>query len=237
MKTSRFAFGFLLLLAAALPAPAAFQSAQPGPDNPQPQFPAALTAEGITRGRALVAISIDETGRVKDMLPLAYSNIRFARASMEALQDWRFTPAQVDGQPVPVQTEMSFDYTLEGAVISTNVLNHFFFDNFDDIGDYALVYRPAAPERLDGPPVRVAGEDPRYAKAAAKNGVRGRVQVRFYIDEHGGVRLPAVANPADPYLMEQAVGAVRTWKFSPVTSRGRPVLVIARQDFDFGGDR
>ncbi len=237
MKTSPCVLLSFALAASAISAFAAFQSAQPLPGNTQPLYPPALVMDGITRGRAYIAVSIDETGRVKEMLPLAYSNIRFARASMEALREWRFAPAQVDGQPVPVQTEMSFEYTLEGAVITTNMLNHFFFDSFDNIGDYALVYRPGQSSRLDRPPVRISGEAPKYATAAAKDGVRGRVEVRFYIDENGAVRLPAVSASANPYLAEQAVEALRNWKFEPVTSRGQPVLITATQEFNFDAGR
>jgi len=50
--------------------------------------------------------------------------------------------------------------------------------------------------------------------------------------------MPAIATAGEhPYLAEQAVLAVRHWKFAPPTSKGRPVLVAAAQEFDFGGDR
>jgi outer membrane biosynthesis protein TonB len=61
------------------------------------------------------------------------------------------------------------------------------------------------------------------------------VQVHFYIDEKGVVRMPAVQNGPHPYLMEMAVEAMKGWKFEPPTSRGRPVLVAAAQTFEFGG--
>jgi TonB family protein len=64
--------------------------------------------------------------------------------------------------------------------------------------------------------------------------VRGVVVVRFYIDEEGNVRLPSVTGQADGYLVEQALTAVREWKFAPVTSGGQPVLVAAQQEFNFG---
>lgn len=200
-----------------------------------PQYPVALAADGITKGRAVLAISIDETGRVRDSLPLAYTDARFARTAQEVLADWRFAPARIDGEPVPVQLEVSFDFKLEGAVITANIANHFVFDGFDHAGPNALVYQPGRLARLDATPVRVGGDDPRYAQAAKKDGVRGPVTVRFYIDEQGTVRLPAVITATNPYLMDQAVAAVRTWKFKPVTQRGEPVLVVAEQQFHFGG--
>jgi len=238
MKIRRLFVSLSMFVATALASAATFRSAQPLPGNPLPDYPLALTFEGITRGRAYVGVSIDETGKVKDLLPLAYSHIRFSRASIDALREWRFTPATLDGEPVPVQTEIKFDYTLQGAVITTNIVNHCLYDAFDNLGDYALSYRPANPDRLDRTPQRIGGEDPHYATAAQKDGIRGRVQVRFYIDEKGQVRLPAATNAeANPYLLEQAVSAVRTWKFDPVTSGGRPVLVLAEQEFNFGDNR
>jgi TonB family protein len=84
-------------------------------------------------------------------------------------------------------------------------------------------------------PTRIVGDAPRYAVEAAKQGVRGSVAVYFYIDEKGEVRMPAVQTGPHPYLMEIAVDALKSWKFEPPTSRGRPVLVAAAQIFDFGG--
>jgi len=227
----------LLLAATALAAPAAFQSVQSLPDNPMPIYPVGLRFDGITRGRAVLAVSIDADGHVKDMLPLAYTNERFARTSMDALRDWRFSPARLDGVAVPVQLELTFDYTLEGAVISSNMNDHYLFDRFEYAGDNALSYQPTAAGRADHPPVRVSGAAPGYAVNAEQEGIHGRVTVRFYIDEKGEVRLPSVTTSANPYLMEQAMTAVRSWKFEPVTKRGQPVLVVAQQEFNFGGGK
>lgn len=232
MKPTALLAGALLL--AAVQATAAFQSAQLLPDNRQPQYPVALSMEGITRGRALVSASIDATGRVTDTLVLAYTNDRFAHNAVDVLKDWRFAPARLDGEAVPVQTEILFDYTLTGAVITTNICDHFLFDRFENAGDHRLVYQPGDARRLDAVPVKLEGAAPSYATLAEKEGVRGHVRVRFYIDETGAVRQPAIASPAHPYLAEQAVAAVRTWKFRPATERGRPVLIAASQDFAFG---
>jgi TonB family protein len=227
----------LLFAALALSALAAFEPARPLPENVMPRFPAAMTFEGITHGRAVIAVSIDAEGRVQETLPLAYSNLHFARVSQEALKEWRYTPARQDGMPVPVQMELKFDYIAEGAVVTSNITNNFLYARFEEIGENSLAYRPGIPAEIDRVPTRISGGSPKYATAAAKDGVQGRVRVRFYIDEQGAVRQPAVSAEAHPYLAEQAVAAVRDWKFEPVTSHGRPVLVLAEQEFDFGGGR
>ncbi|HWA24281.1 MAG TPA: TonB family protein [Lacunisphaera sp.] len=236
MKSPRL-IAFLSALAFALPASAAFESAKIGPGNTLPQYPSGLTLLGITKGYAVVAVSIDAEGKVQDTLVLAYTQPQLARAAREAVSSWTFIPARLDGSPVPVRTELRFDFTVEGAVISSNITNHFMFDAFDQLGDGAPVYRPGRIAELDRMPERLAGESPRYALQAAKAGIRGKVEVHFYIDEQGGVRLPAVSAGTDLYLMEQALAAVRNWRFAPPTAYGRPVLVAAAQEFDFGDAR
>ena len=226
---------FAALLLPATPGLAQFESVRFHPDNPTPAYPPSLQMAGITRGSAVVAVSIDTEGKVQDAMVLAHTNERLADSALAALREWRFIPARLDGTPVPVQTELRIDFSLEGAVITTNMMNHFFFDNIDGAGDTAVTSHLCPANRLDRPPQRLAGDSPHYAGAADKGGVKGRVLVHFYIDGNGEVRFASAMPAGHPYLMEQAVAAVRRWKFEPPTSRGRPVLVAAVQEFNFGG--
>jgi len=64
----------------------------------------------------------------------------------------------------------------------------------------------------------------------------GKVSVEFYIDETGRVRMPSVdleTNEAYEDLSATAIAAVGQWQFEPPTVKGRPVLVVAHQDFTF----
>lgn len=224
---------FAALLTLALPASAQFESARFHPDNVMPPYPPSLQMAGVTRGNVVVAVTIDPEGKVQDAMVLAHTQERLADTALTALRGWRFIPARLDGTPVPIQTELTIEFSLEGAVISTNMINHFFFDNMPGMGDMAVTSHLCPANRLDRLPQRLEGESPRYADAAGKDGVRGRVRVHFYIDERGEVRFACAEPAGHPYLLEQAVQAVRRWKFEPPTSRGRPVLVAAVQDFDF----
>ncbi len=234
MKTPRL-LSLAALLLTVLPASAQFESARLHPDNVMPAYPPSLQTAGITRGYAIAAVSIDTEGKVQDAMILAHTNARLAEVTRQALAEWRFIPARLDGTPVPVQTELKIEFSLEGAVITSNLLNHFFFDNLEGMGDTAVQTVLCPATRLDRLPQLVTGDSPHYAEQAGKEGVRGRVQVHFYIDERGEVRFACAEPAGHPYLLEQAVQAVRRWKFDPPTSRGRPVMVAAVQEFDFGG--
>jgi TonB family protein len=234
MKTI-FPLLFATLLLSAVPCLAQFESVRFDPDNTMPPYPPSLLMDGITRGYAIVAVCIDTEGKVQDAMVLAYTHPQLADTALKALFGWRFIPARYHGAPVPVQTELKIEFTVEGAVISSNLLNHFFFDNFEGMGDRAVTTHVCPAAALDRLPQRIAGDPPHYAEAADKDGVRGRVRVHFYIDERGEVRFVCAQPDGHPYLIEQAVEAVRKWKFEPPTSRGEPVLVAAVQDFSFGG--
>lgn len=223
------------LLAPAVPGPAQFESVRFHPDNVMPPYPPTLVTDGITRGHAVVAASIDAEGKVQDAMVLAYTNRRLADTAVQALRGWRFIPARYGGNPVPVQTELKIEFDLQGAVITSNLINHFFFDRMEGVGDHAVTTQLRRVSELDRIPQRIAGPAPRYAEAADQDGVHGRVRVHFLIDEQGEVRFASALPEGHPYLLERAVEAVRQWKFDPPTSRGEPVLVAAVQEFTFGG--
>jgi TonB family protein len=60
------------------------------------------------------------------------------------------------------------------------------------------------------------------------------VTVEFYIDEQGNVRMAAVPREsAGDIYAAAAVAAVEQWRFEPPLRKGRPVLVLAQQEFNF----
>jgi outer membrane biosynthesis protein TonB len=59
------------------------------------------------------------------------------------------------------------------------------------------------------------------------------VTIEFFIDETGAVRLPAGVTTENKVLTALALDAVKQWKFTPPTTRGKGVLVKASQVFNF----
>lgn len=196
-----------------------------------PQLSPVMLMEGITQGKVVVAIEVSAEGKLTDFLVLAHTHPALARNCINALKLWKYVPARIDGVPVPVLTELTIHFSAEGVVISRNMM---------DLDDFmqrmverrlALTRRPAS--ALDSAPVVLTKVAPKYAREAEEQGVRGEVTVHFYIDEKGAVRMPSVEGEPHPYLAQQALDAVRVWRFTPATSRGKPVMVSARQNFSF----
>jgi len=197
-----------------------------------PQYSPIMQMDGTTEGKVVLAIDVSAKGELTDVLVVGYTHPALVRPCVEALKEWRITPARLDGIAVPVQTELAIDFKAEGVVIS-HAGPADYEQKFHRIFGYPLQHVARSANELDRPPERVSATAPLYAKEAEKEGVRGTVQVHFYIDETGAVRMPSVEESAHPYLAEVAVKAVRGWHFEPAMANGKPVVVAARQEFDF----
>ncbi|HEY5079312.1 MAG TPA: energy transducer TonB, partial [Opitutaceae bacterium] len=100
----------------------------------------------------------------------------------------------------------------------------------------ALAYRVCTLDQLDRIPTPTKIVKPSYTPEKAHGRHLSHLTVEFYIDDSGHVRLPAVSretNEADEELSAAAVTAVEQWQFEAPVSRGKPVFVLAHQDFDF----
>ncbi len=198
-----------------------------------PVFSPSLIAHGVTEGRVALAIAVDANGTVTDWLALGYSHEQLIAPCVEALKHWKITPARVDGQPVPAQTELVIEVSSTGTLRTHNVLEEASAQQAR-MGFTRFAHHVRTPKEIDHAPVAVATAAPKYAEEAKQDGVHGKVEVRFYIDETGAVRMPSVVDDPPAYLAEKALEAVRQWKFEPPTVHGTPVLVAASQDFNFG---
>ncbi len=101
-------------------APPATEAAAPAPQLTkapellhfvQAEYPAEAAAQGLTASvRFLVTIA--EDGGVADVQPTEAAGHGFDEAALAAVRQFRFSPAEVDGKPAPVQVEYVYHFTL-----------------------------------------------------------------------------------------------------------------------------
>lgn len=95
---------------------AAGPAAQPLPlsgRTPGPRYPPAALRRRES-GTVLVRVDVDTSGRAARVALEQRSGSRdLDRAALEAVRDWRFQPAQRDGQPVPGSLVIPIDFRLE----------------------------------------------------------------------------------------------------------------------------
>jgi TonB family protein len=241
MKTPIFSF----LLIAAVGVGAAVANAQPGApldykpmkviQTVQPIYPREAAQLGLTNGEAHVSIQVDATGKLTDYLVTAYSYPAFAERSVSAIKQWDYEPAYIDGHARGATVDLTFHYQSTGIVVVDLSVNSYPEVRRFEIMPNAKSYRVCTLRELDRIPTPTKIVKPVYPQELARRHPVS-VTVDFYIDEKGHVRLPAVSREsveASDQLAGAAVNAVSQWEFEPPLSRGRPVLVLARQLFTF----
>jgi TonB family protein len=199
-------------------------------------FPRSLVGLGLKSGAASIAIAVDEKGQMTDYLVTAYTHPLFAENAVTALKKWKFEPAQIHGIPRNSKADLTFKFELEGVVVvSVSSLS------VSEIIKYKLApmsqaYTACTLAQLDRIPTPTKIVNPSYPGELARSSRGGKVSVEFYIDEQGHVRMPSTSPEtieANEELASIAVAAVGQWQFDPPMQKGRPVLVLAQQDFTF----
>jgi TonB family protein len=196
------------------------------------RFPVLLNDSSVMNGDATVAIHVDQDGRLTDCLVTGYSRREFADTAVAALKEWSFVPSRVNGVPWPSVQEVHFDISRTGVVISVSGFD-FVMDRVDEMAEDSYAYRSHTLRELDRIPTPVHVVSP-VSPALVPGVKRHTVAVDFYIDEKGMVRMPSVARAdVGTAWAASALDAVRQWRFEPPLYRGRPTLVLVRQEFNF----
>ncbi len=198
----------------------------------EPYMPSSLLHEGITEGHARIAIRVTADGALADTLVTGYSDPRLSTSALNALKKWHFTPATVDGEPVGVITELHFTFEGGGVLINVNAAEALAL--YAKFNNNPNAYAICTLKDIDRIPVPLNAKPPYYPKRWKDEGIRGSVEVEFFIDETGNVRMPHLISADHIALADIACEAVTQWKFEPPTRQGQAVAVRARQQFTFG---
>jgi TonB family protein len=200
------------------------------------RFPNSLIAVGIKSGAASIAIAVDDSGKLTDYVVTAYTHPAFADNAVAALKKWTFEPAQIHGSPRNSKSDLTFRFEVEGVVVVTlTPITYVELRRFQMAPD-SQAFAAVSLGQLDRIPTPSKIVNPIYPTGLARRTRGGHVSVEFYIDPTGHVRIPSVTretNEANEELAAIAVTTVAQWEFEPPMVKGRPVLVQAKQDFEF----
>ncbi len=78
--------------------------------SPSPDYPAILKGKRRIRGVCVVGLIVDEHGRVHDLHVTQSLDPRLDQSAIDAVKQWRFRPAKMDGKPVAVFTSVDVNF-------------------------------------------------------------------------------------------------------------------------------
>lgn len=194
------------------------------------QFPVRALNQGITNGEAWLFVEVDREGKLGDVLAFVHSGADFAHAAMDAIKQWRFTPARFAGESVASINRMNVHFEVNGVTTHTKMP-----DQSDEraFPGERFTYRPFALPELDRTPKAISQPSPVYPQDWIRQGKAGVVMVDYFIDEAGRTRFPRVVGAPDELLGASAVAAVKRWQFEPPSRQGQRVLAQVRQEIHF----
>lgn len=82
--------------------------------GPTPAYPISLREQGV-RGRVVLEYYVDETGRVRMPIVAETENELLSGLSLQAVEQWQFSPPSSRGQPVLVHVRQAFLFGTEKA--------------------------------------------------------------------------------------------------------------------------
>jgi TonB family protein len=194
----------------------------------QPVYPP-LARQARIQGTVILRATITTSGDVVN-LQLISGHPMLAPAAIEAVKQWKYRPYMLNGEAVPVQTEIQVNFRLADepdAVVgdSPGMINF----------KPPVTCRPeAASDTATSPCVRVSEAvmratriqkvDPNYPPLALQTRIQGEVILNVFIDTNGDISDVKLIS-GHPTLSPAAIEAVRQWRYTPYLLNGSPVNV------------
>lgn len=193
----------------------------------KPVYPPEVLAKGA-QGVQILEATISETGTVRNSLSLRSTDPSLIVAATEAVLQWKFTPAVLDGAPKPVLMTVTVNFAASAASSMA------FVAGATTTGKAPAEW-PAGAVRVGGnirQPMKMVDVKPVYPDLAQKARVQGVVIVEALIGQDGRVEGARVLRSI-PLLDQAALDAVRQWEFNPTLMNGVPVPVIMTLTVNF----
>lgn len=178
------------------------------------EFPHQLSAYEITDTVAIDAI-VSPEGRVKKAKAVSGKLDALKEAAEKTVRKWAFEPYLINGTPVPVHTEITFNFN--------NTLDQY----RDPSGD--------VPVHLDEKTAQgliAKGVNPEYPSDARLGRIQGAVELRVIVGEEGRVHALHIIK-GHPMLAAAAYNAVRQWEFKPYVENGKTLPVDTNMTVTF----
>jgi TonB family protein len=182
--------------------------------SPKVEFPPELAAYELADSVA-IALTITPDGRVKNAKAVSGKNERIKEAATTMTKRWAFQPYLVNGNPVPVRTEITLKFD--------NTLDHYADPSgeipvpLDEIASHALIVKQVPPQ---------------YPEEARAGRIQGSVELRAIVGVDGHVHALHIVT-GHPLLAPAAYNAVRQWEFKPYVVNGKTLPVDTNVTVNF----
>lgn len=185
---------------------------------------AAVYPEGVTvdggNVRCLLSMVVGEDGLPRYVHVVHSAGDAFDLAAVHAVRQSKYEAGLRDGRAVPVRMLVRVVFAADGAAAVPVMVQR--------------TYRGAVDGSVvDYPPKVLTRVDPNFSEEARKKKISGNVMVSLIVDEQGLPTDVTVVRGVGHGLDEQAIKAVRQYRFRPAMKDGKPVAQHIDIDVNF----
>lgn len=150
---------------------------------------------------------------------------------------WKRRKAETFVSDDQIELQVLFAGASPDEATLAHALNKVFLTNDDDVANLEKqADQNNVPSKIGGdvkPPHAVHTPDPEYSPEARQSKLQGTVLLWIVVGADGTVHDVRVLRRLGQGLDEQAVRAVRSWRFTPATKNGKPVSVMMNVEVNF----
>jgi len=204
----------------------------------RPKYPKEALHNGQSGNVELRAV-VAADGKTKELTTLEGAP-EFSQSATEGVRHWRFHPVQKSGKPVetiyrvnvrfdPLLREANSDVELESPqpepsnLVSAATVPHW------SAGEQ--VHHSSEPGII--PPKALYSPEPELSEDSRKDGRGGNVTMALIVGSDGLPRDLKLACSSIPESDQNAIDAVKQWRFSPATKDGKPVAFAVEVEVSF----
>lgn len=223
----------------------------------QPTYPP-LARQARVQGTVVLHALIGKDGTIQD-LKVVSGHPMLTAAAIEAVKLWRYKPYLLNGEPVLVETTINVNFVLNTAPSEPPPNSG--TGGPSEAQPYELATEssssgsdasnpPAAAQASQGPtsnpypgayrvgggvsaPKAIHAPSPKYSKQARQAKYQGTVVLWLVVDSTGLPQEIRVQRSLGMGLDEEAVEAVKKWRFQPAMKDGQPVPVMINVEVNF----
>ena len=205
----------------------------------QPPYPLAARKAHV-QGQVVLQAFIGRDGSVQSVSTIN-GKAALAAAATQAVQQWRYRPYPDQTNPIPVQTLITFNFSLKPPPTATTQAGKsphtvsaypantvsLAATTAPTLGDNSLPGDTKIYSRRDGvsEPQKIYGPDPAYTQQASKARLEGAVVLQIVVKPDGTVGTVKVVQGLGKGLDQSAQKTISTWRFKPSLKDGKPVAV------------
>lgn len=185
-----------------------------------PEYPP-IARQARISGSVVLQTTIGKDGSIQD-LHVVSGHPLLVQAALDAVRQWRYRPYVLNGQPVEADTIVTVNFNLAGDQAPSTASSQ--------PSDSQGVYRVGGSVT---PPQAIYNPQPQYSEEARRAKMQGNVTVSCVVGADGLVHDAKVVRPAGYGMDENALEAVRQWRFEPAKKDGQPVPVQVNIEVSF----